>query len=45
MGFALKSGLHVIPCVGEQLEEREAGKTNEVVFRQTKVIGGMYCKI
>lgn len=28
----------VIPCIGEKLEEREAGKTNEVVFRQMKAI-------
>jgi len=34
VGFALKSGLSVIPCIGEKLEEREAGKTTEVVFRQ-----------
>merc|ERR1719288_18933 len=34
VGFALKSGLNVIPCIGEKLEEREAGKTTEVVFRQ-----------
>ena len=24
----------VIPCIGEKLEEREAGKTTEVVFKQ-----------
>ena len=34
VGFALKSGLSAIPCIGEKLEEREAGKTTEVVFRQ-----------
>jgi len=34
VGFALKSGLKVIPCIGEKLEEREAGKTTEVVFKQ-----------
>jgi len=34
VGFAIKSGLKVIPCIGEKLEEREAGKTTEVVFRQ-----------
>ncbi|KOX67171.1 Triosephosphate isomerase [Melipona quadrifasciata] len=28
----------VIACIGEKLEEREAGKTEEVVFRQTKAI-------
>ncbi|CAM6127889.1 unnamed protein product [Calypogeia fissa] len=35
-GYALSKGLKVIACVGELLEEREAGKTNEVVFRQLK---------
>ena len=34
VGFALKSGLSVIACIGEKLEEREAGKTTEVAFRQ-----------
>ena len=32
--LALQSGLWAIFCVGEKLEEREAGKTNEVVKRQ-----------
>jgi len=35
---ALDSGLNVLPCIGEKLEEREAGKTEEVVFRQMKHI-------
>jgi len=34
----LKSGLKVIACVGEKLEEREANKTTEVVFEQLKAI-------
>ena len=34
---ALAAGLKVILCVGETLEEREAGITAEVVRRQTKV--------
>jgi len=34
VGFALQSGLNVLPCIGEKLEEREAGKTTEVCFRQ-----------
>ena len=38
VGFALKQGLKVVPCIGEQLEEREAGKTTEVCFRQLKAI-------
>ena len=33
---ALAAGLKPIICVGESLEEREAGKTEEVVTRQTK---------
>merc|ERR1711997_996667 len=36
--FALESGLHLIPCIGEKLEGREAGKTEEVCFQQLKVI-------
>lgn len=32
---ALNAGLKVIVCVGELLEEREQGKTTEVVTRQT----------
>lgn len=28
----------MIACIGEKLEEREAGKTEEVVYRQTKAI-------
>ncbi|HOO23070.1 MAG TPA: triose-phosphate isomerase [Clostridia bacterium] len=32
---ALKAGIKVILCVGETLAEREAGKTSEVVTRQT----------
>ncbi|MEG1613581.1 MAG: triose-phosphate isomerase [Clostridia bacterium] len=33
--FALAKGLKPIICVGELLSEREAGKTDEVVIRQT----------
>jgi len=42
VAHALESGLKVIACIGETLEERECGKTEEVVFRQTKAIA---CKI
>jgi len=35
---ALDAGLKVILCVGEQLAEREAGKTNEVVFAQLEAV-------
>eukprot|EP01114_Cavostelium_apophysatum_P015940 TRINITY_DN444_c0_g2_i1.p1 TRINITY_DN444_c0_g2~~TRINITY_DN444_c0_g2_i1.p1 ORF type:complete len:255 (+),score=77.56 TRINITY_DN444_c0_g2_i1:402-1166(+) len=38
VAHALKVGLKVIACVGEHIEEREAGKTNEVVQRQLKAI-------
>ncbi len=33
---ALATGLHPIMCVGETLEEREAGKTEKVLVRQTR---------
>jgi len=36
--LALAAGLKVILCVGENLEEREAGKHFEVVTRQTKAV-------
>lgn len=32
----------MIACVGETLEEREAGSTMDVVAAQTKAIAGMY---
>nr|AFX72997.1 Triosephosphate isomerase [Spirometra erinaceieuropaei] len=35
---ALEVGLSVIPCIGEVLEEREAGKTNDVCFRQMEAL-------
>jgi triosephosphate isomerase len=38
VAHALESGLHVVACIGEKLDEREAGKTEEVVFKQTKAI-------
>ncbi|KAF9938352.1 triosephosphate isomerase [Mortierella antarctica] len=38
VAHALKSGLKVMACVGEKLEEREANKTTEVVFRQLSAI-------
>ena len=39
---ALESGLSVIPCIGEKLEEREAKKTDEVIFRQMTAIAGWW---
>lgn len=38
VAHALESDLGVIACIGEKLEEREAGTTEEVVFEQTRVI-------
>jgi len=38
VAFALSSGLKILPCIGEKLEEREAGKTEEVCFTQLKAI-------
>lgn len=35
---ALEQGLKVIACIGETLQEREAGQTEAVVFRQTKAL-------
>lgn len=37
--FALKKGLKPVLCVGELLEEREAGKTNDIVKNQ--VVNGL----
>lgn len=34
--YALTEGLGVIACIGEKLEEREAGKTFDVCFQQLK---------
>ncbi|XP_068208083.1 triosephosphate isomerase [Palaemon carinicauda] len=38
VGHALESGLKVIPCIGEKLEERESNRTEEVVFAQMKAL-------
>jgi len=38
VAFALASGLKIIPCIGEKLEEREAGQTEAVCFRQLEAI-------
>lgn len=38
VGHALEEGLNVIACIGELLEEREAGKTTDVVFHQMEAI-------
>lgn len=38
VAHALASGMKLIPCIGEKIDEREAGKTEEVCFRQLKAI-------
>lgn len=38
VAHTLAEGLSIIPCIGEKLEERESGKTEEVVFAQLKAI-------
>ena len=40
VGFAQESGLVVIACIGEHLEDREAGKTKDVVLTQLQAIAG-----
>lgn len=42
MGYALSAGVKVIACIGELLNEREAGQTEAVVARQIEAIAGMY---
>lgn len=42
MAYALSKGLKVIACVGETLEQREGGKTLEVVSDQIKAIAGKF---
>eukprot|EP00276_Gloeochaete_wittrockiana_P019689 CAMPEP_0184339726 /NCGR_PEP_ID=MMETSP1089-20130417/8407_1 /TAXON_ID=38269 ORGANISM="Gloeochaete wittrockiana, Strain SAG46.84" /NCGR_SAMPLE_ID=MMETSP1089 /ASSEMBLY_ACC=CAM_ASM_000445 /LENGTH=194 /DNA_ID=CAMNT_0026667139 /DNA_START=56 /DNA_END=637 /DNA_ORIENTATION=- len=37
---AQKAGLSIIACVGERLEERESGSTNDVVLGQIRAIAG-----
>lgn len=44
VAYALSQGLKVIACVGETLEQREAGTTMEVVAAQTKAIAGIVFK-
>ena len=38
--YALSEGLGVIACIGELLEEREAGKTFDICFQQLKAYAG-----
>lgn len=38
--YALSQNLKVMACIGELLEEREAGKTFDVCFKQMKAFAG-----
>lgn len=38
----MSEGLGVIACIGELLEEREAGKTFDVCFQQLKAYAGKF---
>lgn len=40
--YALNEGLGVVACIGELLEEREAGKTFDVCFQQLKAYAGKF---
>ena len=39
--YALDTGLKVIACIGEKLEQRQAGQTEEVVNTQMEAIISM----
>lgn len=39
--YALSKNVKVIACIGELLEEREAGKTFDVCFEQMKAFAGV----
>lgn len=43
--YALGQGLGVIACIGELLEEREAGKTFDVCFKQLKAYAGRHTSL
>jgi len=36
----LDAGMHILPCIGEHKEDREAGKTNEVLAKQLDALIG-----
>ncbi len=38
---AMEAGLEPVLCIGEHLEEREAGRTNEVLKRQLAILDGI----
>ena len=39
--ICLKSGLNVIFCIGEKLNERQSGQTNSVLFRQLSALSSV----
>ncbi|XP_050526414.1 triosephosphate isomerase [Daktulosphaira vitifoliae] len=43
VNHALQSGLSVVACIGETLDEREAGQTESVVAKQIKAIHEKIC--
>jgi len=43
VNHALVSGLSVVACIGETLEERESGQTEAVVAKQIKAIKEKIC--
>lgn len=43
--IALDTGLKVIACIGEKLEERESNETMKVVERQLDAINGFFINI
>ncbi|XP_054620585.1 triosephosphate isomerase isoform X1 [Dunckerocampus dactyliophorus] len=43
VAHALQSHLGVIACIGETLEEREGGTTEEVLYAQTQAIAAWFC--
>ena len=40
VGLALSVGLNVIFCIGEKLEERDAGTTQDVINAQMAAVKG-----
>lgn len=45
MAHAVKAGLNVMACVGEQLSEREAGQTQAVVDQQMAAVAGVLLQL
>jgi triosephosphate isomerase (TIM) len=40
LAYALSHGIKLIACIGETLEQREAGSTMDVIATQTKAMVG-----